>query len=234
MFLIKLSVAQKYNLIILHSELELTVYGNTKANVICGITSAALKIDQVKECVELWVVSDSAQTYDLLIGRTFTDGENITFIKTNSEIIFDYNLELPFAKEDYCVTKTSVISSTKQQCLKTNQLITVQSTIDGEDLEVLVANYSSTDKILVKGERIGKVKSSVDIQYHNEIPLEITEVMVQCGSVILAPDKVRLIELINQYRCCFALNMGELGCTNLITMEIEDNNQPVNIRPYKT
>lgn len=28
--------------------------------------------------------------------------------------------------------------------------------------------------------------------------------------------------------------MGDIGCTKLLTIEIEDNNQPVNMRPYKT
>lgn len=233
--LIKSSVAQRLGLIVNPTSKELTVYGNLKSNVVCGVTTAKLKIDQVKEWVELWVVADSAQSYDLLIGRTFTDGENITFIKTNSEVVFDYNLELPFSKEDYCVTKSSIISASKQQCLKANQVSVVQSRIGDEEIEVLVTNYSSGDKILDKGVKIGKIRNNVNLQCINEeVPMEITDSIVQCGSVISALDKVHLIELINQYRCCFALNMGELGCTNLLTMEIEDNNQPVITRPYKT
>lgn len=42
-----------------------------------------------------------------------------------------------------------------------------------------------------------------------------------------------LVKLLNDYRCCFAFNLGELGCTTEIYMDIVDNGQPVVCKPYR-
>lgn len=45
-----------------------------------------------------------------------------------------------------------------------------------------------------------------------------------------------LMDLINEYRDCFALNLKELGCTSLTTMELHEieGSVPVVCCPYKT
>jgi len=44
------------------------------------------------------------------------------------------------------------------------------------------------------------------------------------------------MNLINEYRDCFALNLKELSCTSLTTMELHEieGSIPVVCRPYKT
>jgi len=49
-------------------------------------------------------------------------------------------------------------------------------------------------------------------------------------------DEKGLLELVNEYRECFAKNLSELGCTPLMTVDINEmpNSRPVVCRPYKT
>ncbi|CAI6352885.1 unnamed protein product [Macrosiphum euphorbiae] len=51
-----------------------------------------------------------------------------------------------------------------------------------------------------------------------------------------AVEREGLIELVNEYRECFAKDLGELGCTPLMTVDINEvpGNRPVVCRPYKT
>lgn len=49
-------------------------------------------------------------------------------------------------------------------------------------------------------------------------------------------DEKGLLELVNEYRECFAKNLNELGCTPLMTVDINEmpNSRPVVCRLYKT
>ncbi|UYV68821.1 hypothetical protein LAZ67_6001031 [Cordylochernes scorpioides] len=53
----------------------------------------------------------------------------------------------------------------------------------------------------------------------------------------LTPKERReILDVVNEYRDCFALGMGELGCTDVTKMDIKevDGSKPVCLRPYKT
>lgn len=64
-WLIKQSTAKQYELNIVPTERRLTVYGNQEADVVCGTTIATVAIDAVISVVQLWVVKDEAQRYDV-------------------------------------------------------------------------------------------------------------------------------------------------------------------------
>lgn len=170
-------MAEKLDLKVCPTERQLTVYGNTKSNAVIGVTSAQLQMDTVAEQVEVWVVTDSSQDYDLLIGRTFTDKENVTFIKIETEVIFSYNFTFPFPNDEINKRETTVFGVKDDQ---------------------------------------------------------ITEDMIECGSTLSDNQKNKLMLFINNYRNCFALKLQELGCTGIITMNIEDQGPPVQLKPYKT
>jgi len=86
--IIKRSIAQKYGLTIKPRTVNLNVYGNASCVIGGGETKAWLKIDSVKECVDILVVDDHIQNYDILIGRIFINKENVSFIKTYNQLIF--------------------------------------------------------------------------------------------------------------------------------------------------
>lgn len=65
-------------------------------------------------------------------------------------------------------------------------------------------------------------------------PISLQEVDV--GGSTTCIEKVELLQLLNEYRDCFAMNMEELGCTPLLEMDIKEvpGSSPVAMRPYKT
>lgn len=82
---------------------------------------------------------------------------------------------------------------------------------------------------------VGKLQSNNDkIEKTSNQVIEITANMVNYDSST-TPEEVRqLLNLLNQYRTSFAFDITELGCTDLIQMDIIDDNQPVVSRPYCT
>jgi len=181
--IVKRSIAEKYGLTIKPRTVNLSVYGNTPCVIGGGDTKAWLKIDSVKEPVDLLVVDDHIQNYDMIIGRTFINKENVSFIKTSNQLIFDYNMPLPYNEEP-------------------------NETITGQPANVEV--------MLIEREK-----------------KPITTSMVKHNQSFTKDEVTKLVNLLNEYRVCFAFNIFELGCTNALTMDIVDNNVPVVSRPYR-
>lgn len=65
-------------------------------------------------------------------------------------------------------------------------------------------------------------------------PFTLEEVTV--GATLNQDEKLRLIKLINKYRHAFAVNIRELGCTNIVQMRIEEvpGSVPCAQRPYRS
>lgn len=62
----------------------------------------------------------------------------------------------------------------------------------------------------------------------------ITAAMVNVGPKVSLDEKLKLINLLNEYRHCFAFNMQELGLTNITEMTIRLNDDtPVTYKPYR-
>lgn len=64
----------------------------------------------------------------------------------------------------------------------------------------------------------------------------ITDDDIKIGPELDSTCRKTLLTLINKYRGAFAKSIGELGCTNVLTMDITeiDNCTPVRLKPYKT
>lgn len=63
---------------------------------------------------------------------------------------------------------------------------------------------------------------------------EITVDMVNYDPATTPVKVEHLLKLLNQYRTNFAFSITELGFTDLIQMDIVDDNRPVVSRPYRT
>jgi hypothetical protein len=62
---------------------------------------------------------------------------------------------------------------------------------------------------------------------------KIPEMSIQCGSEIPPEQRTRIYQLVDTFRDCFALRLEELGCTDMVQMDITDNDVPVRSLPYK-
>jgi len=57
--------------------------------------------------------------------------------------------------------------------------------------------------------------------------------MIKHNQSFTKDEVTELVNLMNEYRLCFAFNIFELGCTNALTVDIVDNNVPVVSKPYR-
>jgi hypothetical protein len=62
---------------------------------------------------------------------------------------------------------------------------------------------------------------------------KIPEKSIQCGSEIPPEQRTRIYQLVDTFRDCFALRLEELGCTDMVQMDITDTDVPVRSLPYK-
>lgn len=64
----------------------------------------------------------------------------------------------------------------------------------------------------------------------NKLPVED----VTCGDDVPVAQRNELIEMLNEFRDCFALNTSELGKTNLAELDVElTSDKPIYYRPYR-
>ncbi|GBM92534.1 Retrovirus-related Pol polyprotein from transposon 17.6 [Araneus ventricosus] len=70
--------------------------------------------------------------------------------------------------------------------------------------------------------------------FKEKVPIILSEINID--SSIENERKQELVQLLNEYRDCFALNISELGSTNLTKMDIKEveGSKPVCMKPYKT
>lgn len=61
-----------------------------------------------------------------------------------------------------------------------------------------------------------------------------TPITVNVEEQISEQNRENLMVILNEFKNCFASNLRELGCTDLIAMYIIDNNIPVRGKPYRT
>lgn len=110
-----------------------------------------------------------------------------------------------------------------------NSIMLLDAQISGHNIKVPVETRSSEQLSVEKGVVIGKIWDNYDQESSDVVDYErITPEMIQLDESAPEGVKERLTELLNKYRECFAFNLKELGCTNLVEMSIKNNNVPVN------
>jgi len=200
------------------------VYGNLQSVASYGQTQAVVSIDDVNEMISIVVVEDSVQHYDVIVGRTFTDCNNVTFVKTNEQLLFAYDMRFPFhdtevpceASKRHSMT---VLSEKETLPARAMKLMEVQT----NDTAVNVMLINDGEEIdLNKGDKVGVVwdrPSTNQLSSKSQIVAE----MVHYDPTLSEWKVQELVKLLNEFRTCFAFNLTELGCTNVIQMDIEDD-----------
>lgn len=104
--------------------------------------------------------------------------------------------------------------------------------------DTFVVEYADMDVEAICG-NVNKHEHGVQVclvqeQSTSKVSLSTDDVII--GSQVDSTQKEELTVLLNKYRAVFALNLQELGCTDLVTMEIteEQNSKPVSMKPYRT
>lgn len=236
--ILKKSIAVRYGLHVEPKKVSMLVYGNTQSVESCGETWATVSIDQVSERIPLIVVDDRMQNYDIIIGRTFTECNEVTFIKTNEQLRFAYGMRFPYhdsdvPQNDLQVYNARIIQSSEKLPASSAKLIGVVA--GNHQLEVMIINDSTKEVELQHGAQVGTICMNNIIPHigNNDPVNQITAEQVNIGPMLTETEVCTLLELLNSYRMCFAFNLKELGCTDIIQMDIVDTGQPVVSRPYR-
>ncbi|GBM79668.1 hypothetical protein AVEN_59161-1 [Araneus ventricosus] len=126
--LVKISVAQKFKLKFERAANKIYGFGNQKMPALTpiGRIKADIEVDNVKaENISIYVVSDNAQSVDLIIGRTWLDLPHIAYTKIGERVHIGY-------REDELFRNFPIDEKVNPVCLE--RLETVQS--ESESLQI--------------------------------------------------------------------------------------------------
>lgn len=212
--------------------------GETKSS---GIIYENLKVDACEvDGVRFRVVPDDAQQYDIIIGRNFTELPQIVYFKIDDRLEFVYKNFFPFeskieVQSDRKPDKLEVVEGTT---IPRGTVNFVRVKLENEELSLPIFNSSKQNISIHPGDRLQNKILTIS----KTLPkLEPRHDPIIDGDVLTPPDlkpeyKKQLVDLLNKYRVCSAMNIAELGCTNLIKMDIieKPGSVPQFSKPYKS
>ncbi|UYV81352.1 hypothetical protein LAZ67_20000902, partial [Cordylochernes scorpioides] len=226
--LMRESVARRISVDIEPDSTSLYGIGNQTAPAArtVGKTTVDLEIDGIvgKE-IAVFIVNDDAQPYDLLIGRTWTDLPYVSFARIGvDDACVDSLLEVVDGK-----TTVPIISAGKGKLrVRKNQCV---GRVELLNLDDIVVNLDvAEDSFQTKNEE----KREGQDQMKRKRPILPEDINVNHS--LTSKERQEILDVVNEYRDCFALGMEELGCTDVTKMDIKevDGSKPVCLRPYKT
>lgn len=205
-------------------------------------TTLKIKLDEVEETVDIIVVPDKVQPVEMLIGRNFTELPEISYIKFGETLHFGYKTELPFSDLNWKVPpRKQAVRAARDTILLNHGINFVE--IENEEVSKWLPIYNRTDKdiFIGKGQKVGEIRGTDKVKEKNYQLLvnnkelkPITMEQVNMGPLLKPNEQIQLLELLNNYRDVFALKLNELGCTDMMTVKIEDNGIPIQTKPYRT
>lgn len=159
--LIKKTVVEKFGLpVVLHKQ-NLFVYGtvNQLSVIVTQKTPCTVSIDSINEKVDMLIVDDKLQTYDIIISQTLIEKKNVRFMKTDHGIRFCYVDEWPFSELE--ATKASVfkVKCKKDTEAEANSVNIIEVETQNEKFKMLLRNEKATSVKLNEGECLGRMKT---------------------------------------------------------------------------
>lgn len=202
-----------------------------------GTVSVDITIDGVTVSnVVARVVPDEVQPFDMLIGRTFTAAHGVELRQVNGELFFNRSEPAPFAEMDILPSTSSSIRASEDYEAAAHSVQFIRMMTDDHRYELPVVNFSETTRQIKENEvfEIGEIAPvpilSTRVQ-HREIGRDDINVGEENSEVVITD----LLKVLNSYRDTIALSVDELGCTDLVQMDIhvKPNSNPVYGKPYR-
>lgn len=217
-----------------------------------------MAIDECEGSLEFLVVPDKVQNIAAIIGQSFTELPQVTVYKTNETLRF-------LKSQSKCILHTSkdtIIPPNDlgyvscysdrigdvyldgslrlkegEECEIPRCVLTIRK---DKTCRVPVTNLGNHD-IVIKGNRIlardynCKLENSEGAHYYFTDRAPLTESELNINKELALDKKEKIIDLINQYRDCFATSLKEIGCSKNTKMKIKLNSEKAIIyRPYRT
>ena len=189
--------------------------------------------------VRLRVVPDDVLPCDVIVGRNFTENPSVTYFRIDDKLEFRPRENFEFAINP--IAETDSEEKVKPEILEKMGISPaavrfVRVKIDDDELKLPILNSSEKDVTLQMGEVLKSevvLRESPPQLQSRMVPIAPNEVHV--GPQVGEEQKDSLLQLLNKYRMCSAMNDLELGSTPLITMDIQEKpgSEPVCSKPYK-
>lgn len=206
-----------------------------------GIVYETLKVDDCEvERIRFRVVPDTAQLYDVIIGRNFTELPEIAYFKVQDRLEFMYKENFPFrSNPEIDITKKfSEPESLENVKLPTASINFVRVKVGNEVFQMPITNKGRETISIKKGDKLKNMISTIERSVPKLEPRRepITDDDINVSPNVSSDGKTELLTLLNKYRICSAMNISELGCTSLIKMDIVEKpgSVPCFAKPYKS
>lgn len=233
-------VAELHNFEVLEDRQPIYGFSKDKNAAVYTLGKVLLKlaINNVEaKNVELLVVPNDVQDTDLIVGRTYTELDHIAYMRKGDTFLFGYADEQPFKDIDVNIFTEGTYKIAADSVIEKKGAKDVQILKETSRNIVLKMYNASEGKIELKAGETFKFEPKINEEKVNCLENQERDIsmdMINADKQVSHEKRMELLELLNNYRDCFALKLEELGCTNVTTMEIEDNGVPVRCQPYKT
>lgn len=221
---------ENFKLIALKSKL-----GGFGSSEVCspGIIRETVKMEGLKPReIEFRIVPDTAQDFDLILGRPFTEAADISYVRTGNELIFT-NVDSDIFGVDEVASRCR---SKEEVQLKAGTINFINVKSRGGDMRLPVVSMGDEVVNLKVGEKVGESILAVE-----EVPMlmgrdkEVQSSEVDTDEQVTEEQKRELVGILNEYKVCIADDVSQIGCTPLLKMSIdlEEGAQPFQGRPYR-
>ena len=238
--LIRESVVQKFKYAVTELTNEIEGFGGGIA-ISKGVICENVSVDDCKvERVRFRVVPDEAQRYDVIVGRNYTEAPELAYCRYDDKLEFVYRKDFPFQTFPEVESMKMYASSpvvSKSICLPPASINFISVKIDQAETFLPFGNRDNKNLNLKKG-----VVLDTTVCFRDDVT-ELEQRKKALSEDDLSPNlplngiqKTQLLELLNRFRRCVALDLSELGCTNIIKMDIKlkPGAEPPYAKPYPT
>ena len=212
---VRASVVFNENLPVTRIKSTLGGFGNSQV-IFPGIVTQIVILDNLNPReVDFRVVPDTAQEYDVMLGRPFTEALDISYKRIGHELNF-------ILEED--------------KVLEPGKINFVKVCSELGSLELTVSNFENKNLTLKKGQKIGNDMYSIEEapkRQTRDKPILNLEVYTDKQVTLL--KRQQLMNLVEEHIDCIASVITELGYTDKIEMEIllKDGPTPFQAKPYR-
>ena len=178
---IRESAVDKLNLDVKLRSNELHGFGNG-GNIVksSGIVVEQLKVDRLeyRKC-EFIIVPDEVQEYDMILGRSFTEQPNVTYIKVGNTLQFREKNEFPFHAFPELESEPAFVRVVEDVEIEPNSVHFIKLVAQDHGITVPITNHTNNSVKISKNtkvrhciEAINEIKSRSDCRVPDLISID--------------------------------------------------------------
>ena len=238
---IKSSLVLEHGFVFKRNPSKLVGFGKSDNEVhSSGVIEETVRVDECEiDGVRFRVIPDDVQPYAAIIGRNFTELPEVAYYKCDEQLEFKKRENFIFnVKPDIEPSNSKLkLEAAESASLPSGSVKFLNVKVNNDQIKLPFYNSSTAGCDVTRGEEIKShimcIKDDMEPRIPRVEPITIED--INAGPALDVERKRELLQLLNEYRECSAMNESELGCTQLIEMDIveKSGSEPVYAKPYK-